>query len=126
MDNFDEKIRQIKIFRQPASYLDDIFLNIKKYDCNNAKLFFPNSLFFSYKGELYIEINKEEKILYYNEKLYFKLLTRYKCSKTQIEKLINEKISHYFYDYFFDYNDILIDNGGLNQKHFSIVISLAC
>lgn len=94
MDNFEEKLKKIKISRSPEAFLDNIFLNLKQYTHKKHS----NKIFFIKNKKILFLYNILTNYFFYDyDDIYEKMCSKYKIEDSlYIIKLIEDKIHFYF------------------------------
>lgn len=89
MDDFDNKIREIKINRNPEYWLNDIFSNLIIVNYNEFILYYLyDTLYFYY--------NKNENIFCFDFDIHEKLYSKYHLEGEEMRNLIYNKAIEYF------------------------------
>lgn len=109
MDEFDKKIREIKISRQPEYWLKYIFISVNKKLFENQ----PDYIFyFDNKNQLLFEYSLKTNYFRFDfNKIYKVLIEKYHCSIIKADELIVKSVEKYlkinnvipFGDLFVDY-----------------------
>lgn len=92
MDEFDKQVREIKIYRNPRLYIEDLLLNVSKHNyITDNNIFYINN-----KNIILFKYDKNYELFYYKHKIFDKLYTHYNIKNIDdidyLIKMLAEKI----------------------------------